>query len=185
MQFFPAADRAQFFVEVSAPDGTDIRTTEAIVKRVEARIARQPGVTAYGAFVGRGAPRFYYNVLSEQPKPSYAQILVDTSDAAASRRIVPDLRAALADVPGARIEVKQLEQGPPVGAPIQVRLAASDAGALPAVAAQVRAVLHDVPGAVAVRDSLGEPTTKRRRRGCGRRAFAGAGLRRRNGGRDT
>jgi multidrug efflux pump subunit AcrB len=160
VQFFPAADRAQFFVEVSAPDGTDIRTTEAIVKRVEARIARQPGVTAYGAFVGRGAPRFYYNVLSEQPKPSYAQILVDTSDAAASRRIVPDLRAALADVPGARIEVKQLEQGPPVGAPIQVRLAASDAGALPAVAAQVRAVLHDVPGAVAVRDSLGEPTTK-------------------------
>jgi multidrug efflux pump subunit AcrB len=160
IQFFPAADRAQFFVDVSAPDGTDIRATEAIVKRIESRIARQDGVTAYGAFVGRGAPRFYYNVLSEQPKPSYAQILVDTVDAAAARRIVPALRAALATVPGARIEVKQLEQGPPVGPPIALRLAASDASLLPAVAARLRELLHGVPGASAARDSLGQPTTK-------------------------
>jgi multidrug efflux pump subunit AcrB len=160
VQFFPAADRPQFFVDVSAPDGTDIRATEAIVKRIEARIARQPGVTAYGAFVGRGAPRFYYNVLSEQPKPSYAQILVDTVDAPAARRIVPELREAVAAIPGARIEVKQLEQGPPVGAPIQVRLTATDPDALPAVAAHLRDALHAIPGATAVRDSLGFPTTK-------------------------
>lgn len=161
VQFFPSADRNQFFIDVTAPDGTDIRETERIVSEVERQIAAEPGVTTYASFVGRGAPRFYYNVLSEQPKSNYAQTIVDTTDVAASKRAIADLRAALASrVAGARIEVKPLEQGPPVGAPIAVRIASENAAGLVPLAAALRARLHDVPGAVSVRDSLGEPSTK-------------------------
>jgi multidrug efflux pump subunit AcrB len=161
VQFFPSADRNQFFVDVTAPDGTDIRATEAIVRRVGALVAEQHDVTTYGAFIGRGAPRFYYNVISEQPRPNYAQLIVDTTDVAAAKRLVPLLRDELARrVAGARIEVKPLEQGPPVGAPIQVRIAAEDAALLPPLAARLGETLHAIPGTVAVRDSLGQPTTK-------------------------
>ncbi|HEV3087206.1 MAG TPA: efflux RND transporter permease subunit [Candidatus Elarobacter sp.] len=160
MQFFPSADRAQFFIAVNAPDGTDIRATERIVERVESVVRAQPGVTAVGSFVGAGAPRFYYNVLSEQPKPAYAQILVDTADIASANRLVPVLQQTLrAQIAGARIDVKKLEQGPPVGAPIQLRLQGEDPAALAATAATLRAKLAAIPGAVAVRDSLGQPTT--------------------------
>ena len=160
VQFFPSADRAQFFIAVNAPDGTDIRTTERIVAQVESVVRAQPGVTAVGSFVGAGAPRFYYNVLSEQPKPSYAQILVDTADIASANRLVPLLQQSLrTQVAGARIDVKKLEQGPPVGSPIQFRLQGDDPGALAAASAAIRARLAAIPGAVAVRDSLGQPTT--------------------------
>ena len=160
VQFFPSADRAQFFIDVNAPDGTDIRATARITADVERVVRAQSGVTVVGSFVGAGAPRFYYNVLQQQPKPSYAQILVDTSDIASANRLVatlaPHLRAA---VPGARIDVKKLEQGPPVGAPIQLRLQGDDPDALARSAAILRGTLAAVPGTVAVRDSLGQPTT--------------------------
>jgi multidrug efflux pump subunit AcrB len=160
MQFFPSADRAQFFIAVNAPDGTDIRTTEKIVARVEAVVRAQSGVTAVGSFVGAGAPRFFYNVLSEQPKPAYAQILVDTADIASANRLVPVLQRTLrTQIAGARIDVKKLEQGTPVGAPIQIRLQGENPDALAAASAQLRARLAAVPGAVSVRDSLGQPTT--------------------------
>ncbi len=162
MQFFPSADRAQFFIDISAADGTDIRTTERIAAHVERLIAGQTGVTTYGAFIGAGAPRFYYNVTSEQPTPSYAQIIVDTVDVAAANRLVDALAARTrAQVSGARIEVKRLEQGPPVGAPIQIRLAGDDDEAALDRAARLTAQqLAATPGASAVRDSRGVPTTK-------------------------
>jgi multidrug efflux pump subunit AcrB len=159
VQFFPSADRDQFFISVTAPDGTDIRATAAIVARGEQRLAQEHDITSYGAFIGRGAPRFYYNVTSEQTKPSYAQIIVNTVDVPAANRLVERLRPALATIPGARIEVKKLEQGPPVGAPIQIRLASEHKEDLPAAAAALREKLRAVPGAIAVRDSLGEAST--------------------------
>jgi len=160
VQFFPAADRNQFFIAVQAPEGTDIHTTEAIVEHVESLLAKEKDVTAWGAFVGRGAPRFYYNVISEQPKPSYAQILVDTVDVPSANRLVPALQRQIdAQIAGARIEVKKLEQGPPVGAPIQIRLTGDDRSALDTASAMLQERLRAVPGVVQVRDSEGVAST--------------------------
>ncbi len=160
VQFFPSADRDQFQIEINAADGTDIRTTERIAHAVETIVVRAPGVTTVGTFVGAGAPRFYYNVTSEQPKPSYAQIIVNTIDIAAANRLVPAIGERIKAIPGARITVKALEQGPPVGAPIQVRLSGSDPRALALGAMALETRLAKVRGAVNVRTSLGEPTTK-------------------------
>lgn len=177
VQFFPSADRPQFFIAVNAPDGTDVRTTERIVAQVESIVRAQEGVVAVGSFVGAGAPRFYYNVISEQPKPSYAQILVDTVDIASANRLVPLLQTQLREeIAGARIDVKKLEQGPAVGAPIQIRLQGDDPGALAAASAALQAKLLAIPGAVAVRDSLGQPTTTLAAKiDAGRVAATGAG----------
>lgn len=160
VQFFPSADRNQFFIDVNAPAGTDIRATERIVAAVERDVLPRPGVTSVGSFVGAGAPRFYYNVLAEQPKPSYAQIIVDTTDIPSANRLVDELRRSTAGIPGARIDVKRLEQGPPVGAPIQLRFSGEDREALAAASAQAQTLLRTIPGATHVRDSLAEPTTR-------------------------
>lgn len=160
-QFFPPADRNQFVIDVDAPEGTDIRTTEAIVKRVETLVAAQSGVTAFGSFIGHGAPKFYYNILPNAQSPAYAQLVVDTTDAAAANRIVDSLRPrVLREIPGARINVKKLEQGPPVGAPIQIRLTGDDPIALARASQTLQATLRKVPGTYSVRDSSGAPATK-------------------------
>lgn len=156
VQFFPAADRNQFFIAVNAPEGTDIYQTQRLVDRVDALLSRTAGVTTWGSFIGRGAPRFYYNVLSEQPKPSYAQILVDTRSVADANRLVPQLQRDIdASIPGARIEVRKLEQGPPVGAPLQLRLLGDNRTSLADASQRLQRVLRGTPGIVDVRDSLG------------------------------
>jgi len=161
VQFFPSADRNQFFIDVTAPDGTDVRATEKLVAKIERLVRAHGGVSAVGSFVGHGAPRFYYNVIAEQQRPNYAQLIVDTVDVPSAARLIPALRDEIAaNVGGARIDVKPLEQGPPVGAPIQLRLASERAADLPAIAATLRERLRAIPGATAVRDSLGEPTTR-------------------------
>jgi multidrug efflux pump subunit AcrB len=161
VQFFPSADRNQFFIAVNAPEGGDIRTTERIVVRIEALLARASGVTSYGSFIGQGAPRFYYNLFPEQPKPSYAQILVNTATVADANRLAVELRhETAATIAGARVDVKRFEQGPAVGPPIQIRLAGSDMRTLARLSESMQALLNTIPGAFAVRDSLGVPTSK-------------------------
>ena len=159
-QFFPPADRNQFVIDVNAPEGTDIRATQSIVAQVERTVENQQGVTTFGSFIGHGAPKFYYNILPQASSPSYAQLVVSTVDAATADRVVDTLRAELQQrIAGARIDVKKLEQGPPVGAPIQIRLTGDDPQALSAASQRLQSILRGIAGTYAVRDSSGEATT--------------------------
>ena len=161
IQFFPPADRSQFFVDINAPDGTDIRTTERIARQVEALLGQHHGITSYAAFIGHGAPKFYYNVIPQPSLPNYAQILVNTTDVATANTLVGVLRAqARVTIAGARIDVKKIEQGPPVGTPIQVRLTGDDPRTLARASETVQALLRAIPGTELVRDSSGDATTK-------------------------
>jgi hypothetical protein len=75
------------------------------------------------SYVGQGGPRFYYNVSPEAPAANYAQIVVNTRDMQVTDRLVAAVqRDASATIAGARITAKKLEQGPPVGAPVAIRL---------------------------------------------------------------
>jgi multidrug efflux pump len=161
IQFFPAADRNQLSIDVNAPEGTDIARTASIVDGVGRLLAASPGVTSYGAFVGQGAPRFYYNLFPEQPKPSYAQLLVNADTVAAANALTGTLRNEIArTIAGARIDVKRFEQGPPVGPPIQIRLAGANPATLARLSERMQSILKGIPGTSAVRDSLGVPTSK-------------------------
>ncbi|HZV79236.1 MAG TPA: efflux RND transporter permease subunit [Candidatus Binatus sp.] len=160
-QFFPPADRSQFIINVTAPDGTDLYTTLRYVEQVESVLDGHDDITSYAAFVGHGAPKIYYNVIPEAPSTNYAQFVVNTKDVAAANRLIDTLRAQTqAQIAGARVDVKKLEQGPPVGAPIQIRLDGEDAHALALASAQVQSMLRGISGTFAVRDSAGTPSTK-------------------------
>lgn len=165
VQFFPSADRSQFFIDIEAPEGTDILRTEQLVARVEMLLKTHPEVTAWGAFIGRGAPRFYYNVIAEQPKPSYAQIIVDTTSVPSANALIPLLQREIDQATvGARFHVKKLEQGPPVGSPVQICLTGEDRNALALASTRIQALLRSLSVTVDVRDSLGVASTTLRAR---------------------
>ena len=114
-----------------------------------------PEVTGAAVFVGGTAPRFYYNVAPREPAPYLAQVLVNVRDAASVPGLVARLRAEIdRDVAGARVLVKELEQGPPVEFPIQVRISGGDLDALRGLADQVAAILRE-SGGYKVNDDLG------------------------------
>lgn len=156
-QFFPSAERDQFTIDVWLPEGRDLRATEKTVARVEEIVTAQTGVRSLISYVGQGGPRFYYNVSPEAPAANYAQIVVNTRSIADTKRLVVVVqRAANETIAEARVTARTLEQGPPVGAPIAVRLAGQDVPTLRRLAAQVKGILNETPGASSVHDSFGE-----------------------------
>jgi multidrug efflux pump subunit AcrB len=157
LQFFPAAERNQFTVDVWLPEGRDILATERTAARVERIIARQPDVTSFVTYVGQGGPRFYYNVAPEPPTPNYAQIVVNTRSIEDTRRLVAAVQQeADQTISEARVTARTLEQGPPVGAPIAIRVSGNDLAHLRGAAARIKAILNTTPGAISVHDDYGE-----------------------------
>ncbi len=157
VQFFPSAQRSQFTVEVWCRDGSSIEKTSAITSRVEAYLKPLPEVVSTIAYVGRGGPRFYYNTDPEPPWPSYAQIVVNTKSVAATEAIMPKLRRELGPLcPEARVVPRKLEQGPPVGAPVHLRLKAEDYLALRTKADDLVQKLALQPGIFQAYHDMGE-----------------------------
>lgn len=146
-QFFPKAERNQFIIDVWAPEGTRVAATDRMVRKIEERLRRQPEIIGFGSFIGKSAPRFYYNVNPEQDAANYAQLIVNT----ASDQDVPGLVAMLRGelgvlAPGARVLVKELQQGTPLEAPIMVRVVGPNVAELKRIGSEVQRILSRTDG---------------------------------------
>lgn len=148
---FPKAGIPQFRIEVDAGDGAAFGNTDAAVRFVEAELARHPEVTAVLANVGAGNPRVYYNVVPENASSSVGEVFARLDHYGSDTPALLDgLRATFAGYPGARITVREFENGPPVDAPVAVRLVGDDLTALGDAAAEVEKRMSAVPGLIGV-----------------------------------
>lgn len=155
-QFFPGADRDQFYVQLSLAGTPAIAETDAVAARADAILTATPGVTSTAWTVGESAPSFYYNMTMDQDGVTgFAEALVTTESAAATLAIIPPLQARLNDaLPQAQVIVRDLVQGPPVGAPIELRFVGPDLAVLRALGDRARAIMAEVPGLTQSRASL-------------------------------
>ena len=153
---FPVAGIPQFLVTIEAPDGTSVATTDARARDVESRLRRLPFIAEVAANIGRGNPQVYYNVAQAQQSANYAEILATLAgrDAHDTPARLAAVRAAVAGIPGATITVKEFENGPPIAAPIEVRIFGEDLGDLARVAREVEALLRALPGTTGVQNPL-------------------------------
>jgi multidrug efflux pump subunit AcrB/outer membrane protein TolC len=160
--FFPASDRDQLVVEIELPEGTHLTRTDASARRLEHALLAHPEVASVTAFVGRGTPPFYYNLPRRPDVPSLAQLVVRARDASAVTSLARFAEGVLADDPDALVVARPLEQGPPILAPIEIRLEGHDLDALDRAASQVHALLRDAEGTRLVRrdQGLGAPTLR-------------------------
>jgi multidrug efflux pump subunit AcrB len=145
-QFFPSAERNQFVIDVWMAQGSRIESTDAVMRRIEKRLAGKSDVVHYATFVGQSAPRFYYNVNPQQPDPAYGQFIVNTESVEATTRLVGELRADLPKLaPEALVIVKELQQGQQMEAPVEVRISGDDIVELKRLGARVEHILSSVP----------------------------------------
>src|SRR2546428_450280 len=127
-QFFPNSDRPELLVEVQLPLGTSIETTSAATKKIEHWLSEQPESKIVTAYIGAGAPRFFFSYNPELPDPSFAKIVVLTPNAKARDHLKLRLRRAAADglAPEARIRATQLVFGPYSPFSVAFRVTAAD-----------------------------------------------------------
>lgn len=155
-QFFPGVQRDQFYIEVEMPPGTAISETAKVAGAIDARLAAEQDIDRVYWSIGKSGPAFYYNITSgRSSEPGYAQAMVKTTDAYAAERLVPALQQALNRAhPKARIIVRDLVQGPPVAAPVEIRLVGPDLDVLRALGDQARALMVDLPLVTQVRSGV-------------------------------
>ena len=161
-QFFPGVDRDQFHVEVDLAPGTGIEQTRGTVAALDDALRATPGIEAVTWTVGRSAPAFYYNITGgRDAAPGHAQALVRTASAEATEAVLPDLQRDLSILaPEAQVLVRGLVQGPPVGAPVELRLMGDDLGALRTVGEDLRRIVATAPMVTLARTSLTEGAPK-------------------------
>jgi len=161
-QFFPGVDRNQFYVQVKLPDGASIAKTEEIALKVDRRLRGKPDITGLTWVIGESAPAFYYNMVADQDGvPSFAEALVTTTSAQATEAMLDDLQRRLnADILEARIVVRGLVQGPPVNAPVEIRVVGQSIEELREIGERIRLIMLDVPGITVARTELASGAPK-------------------------
>ncbi len=155
-QFFPGVDRNQFHIQVKLADGASFRQTRRIVRKAERIVRNESGVTGITWVVGENAPAFYYNMIANQDDEStFAEALITTKSAAATEEMLGRLQRRLdRDVPEARLIVRGLVQGPPVNAPVEIRIVGQSLATLRALGDRIRLLMLDVPGIVQAKSEL-------------------------------
>jgi len=140
---FPKAGTPQFLVTVAAPDGSSLAVTDSAVRFAERVIAARPEVLNIHANVGRGNPKIYYNINSQSERTTYGElfVLIDTYDAVKTPAMLDEFRAVFDQYPDARIEVKEFENGPPIEAPIELRVTGDNLDSLRAIATRLEALM--------------------------------------------
>lgn len=159
--FFPPNDREMFTIDFWEPYGTDIRVTAERLQELENHLMAQEGVLSIGSFIGSGGPRWYLSLNPEQDNPNYAFVVVNTRTLADVAPLIHSTREFLdARFPDTRHTVKRLELGPPVGAPIQIRISGTDIPVLYRLRDAVIQAVAPLEGVTSVYDDWGEWTKK-------------------------
>ena len=155
-QFFPGVDRDQLTIDLDLRVGASLAQTRAVVERLDRELLDASEVRSVTWTVGRSAPAFYYNIVGgREDAPRHAQALVTTVSPAATEALIRRLeREAGALAPEAQVLVRGLVQGPPVTAPVELRLVGPDIDTLRALGAELRRIVSAVPSVTVARGTI-------------------------------
>ena len=158
-QFFPDSTRPELMVDLELAEGASLRATEVQARKLEAMIAGREGIENYVAYVGTGSPRFYLPLDQQLPQANFAQFVVRARDVAAREQVRDWLTHEVAPrFPEIQMRVTRLENGPPVGYPVQFRVSGEHIDRVRALAKQVEAKVRENPNVTNVNLDWDEPS---------------------------
>jgi len=159
---FPKSEKPQFLINVETPNGTSLDETDRVARYVEGVLKKEDDITYFTTNVGKGNPRIYYNVAERGESTNFAQFFVQLK-----KEIKPQYKTALIDklrlkflrYPNAKIEVKDFEQGPPLEAPVAIRIFGENLDSLRSLSLKVEKILTKTPGTIYVNNPLSSQQT--------------------------
>ncbi len=158
-QFFPASGRLELMVDLKLAEGASLSNTAEQVKRLEDMLKKREGIDSYVAYVGTGSPRFYLPLDQQLPAASFAQfvVLAKTIEDRETLRtwLIETLNEQFPDL---RSRVTRLENGPPVGYPVQFRVTGEHIEEVRALARKVAARVRENPHVANVHLDWEEPS---------------------------
>lgn len=153
---FPKAGIPQFRVTIETPEGSSFDETDKAVRYVERTLTHNPNMQWVFANVGRGNPRMYYNITAQNEKANVGEVFAELKkyNEKSSPKFFDSLRTVFAEYPNAKIEVKEFENGPPIDAPIAIRIVGENLDTLKSIAASVENVFRETEGTIYVNNPV-------------------------------
>lgn len=153
---FPAADTPYFMVRVETPEGSSVATTDRAVREVSAIVASEKSVRTRMDNVGRGNPQIFYNNIPTEERARFGEVFVvlDEWDPKDGPALLKRLRTRLDQFPNARVTVINFENGPPIEAPILIRIEGPELPVLKQLAAKLADIMRATPGLRDINDPL-------------------------------
>jgi len=154
---FPSSEKPQFLVNITTPLQSNLSNTDTLVRQVEQEVGKIPELRNFATNVGKGNPRIYYNEIPENERSDYGQLFVQLEPETSAPRkleIIQTLQGSFAKIIGAKVEVKNFEQGPPVTAPIEIRVVGENLDTLRSLASKVESLLKQTPGTIYVNNPV-------------------------------
>ncbi len=154
---FPASEKPQFLVEITTPLQSNLSYTDSITRQVEKELSQHAEIVHFATNVGKGNPRIYYNVIPENERTDFTQILVQLDEQTSTLEkltLIEALRAKWNPYPGAKVEVKNFEQGPPINAPLEVRIFGDNLDSLRSLASRVENLFQQTEGTIYINNPV-------------------------------
>ncbi len=159
-QFFPSADRDQFTIKLELGPGKTLNQTVEIARSARQLMMQDPRIKRADWYIGRSAPPFYVNLIPlRKDTPNFAQAFVELDGEVADETMLQQLQDRLQmHLPMVRVNVQQLQLGPPLDDPIEIRIFGPDRDTLNELGDQVRSVLSSTKYVTATVAQLGTVT---------------------------
>ncbi len=160
-QFFPSSDRPELLIDVRLPEGASFPATLEQTKRLEKVLENRPEIDHTVSFVGTGAPRFYLPLDQQLAQPNFAQFVVTAKSVEAREKLANWLAPTLREqFPAIRWRLSRLENGPPVGYPVQFRVSGDSIATVRSIAEKVAAQVRQDSRSVNVQFDWDEPAER-------------------------
>ncbi len=152
-QFFPTSNRPELLLDVWLPRGASQKATEEETKKLDAILAAPEmaeEIKHVASYIGNGSPRFYLALDQQLLSNNYAQFIITARDLKARDALKTKLEkrffnAEKDDFPNTRLRLILLENGPPVGYPVQFRVSGDDLTMLKNKAEEIAKIMRDNP----------------------------------------
>jgi multidrug efflux pump subunit AcrB len=146
---FPENDSPYFLVDIETPQGSAVSETDHAVMYTDRVLSEFPQIEWRFANSGRGNPQIYYNEIPPEQLSNQGQIYGRFHEwhREEGMRTIEEIRARLNQYPRARINLRRFANGPPIEAPIAVRIRGPDLAALGELSAEVERIIRETPGA--------------------------------------
>ncbi len=158
---FPKSEKPQFLINIETPTSTSIYETDRIARYVEEELKKEKEISYFTSNVGKGNPRIYYNVIGRSESSNIAQFFVQLKGLTTEQKtkLIDKLRDKFMFYPNAKIEVKDFEQGPPLEAPIAMRIFGENLDTLRSVSMKIEEIIKKTEGTIYVNNPLSNQQT--------------------------
>jgi len=153
---FPRSEKPQFLINIETPSSSSLDETDRVAHYVESELSKIKEIKWYTTNVGKGNPRVYYNEIQRNESTSYSQFFVQCVDLSpeAKTALIDQLREKFMIYPNAQIKVKDFEQGPPLDAPVAIRIFGDNLDTLRTLSMKVENLIKKIPGTIYVENAL-------------------------------